>query len=110
MENYVLIQNRAQKRDQEHGTLKRQGQPLAVQYLTISSLCDTTSRIYGLEKPLALTYMRNSVFFNHAQPFMKEDTTNEDITCAGESAVVSLYKGLEDETIDHLRYRRSCEN
>ena len=51
--------------------------------------CNTTSRLHGPGKRVALTYMRNPVFCEEAKVFMNHDIPKDSIITAGEIAVVS---------------------
>jgi hypothetical protein len=72
--------------------------------------CDTTSRLFGLGKSLALKKIKNdSTFRLQAKTFGEEEISKEDIIKAGEMALVSLYGGTVDEGLDSLRYRQFSE-
>ena len=72
--------------------------------------CDTTSRLFGLGKGVAVKKIENDpVFYNQAKVFSQPDQAKEAIIAAGEKALVSMYGGAEDEGLDSLRYRRFCE-
>ena len=68
--------------------------------------CDTTSRVYGISKGAAL---KNSTadqqFKLHTEIFLKE-SSKCDIAAAGEGALVSLYRGLQIEDLNLLRFRK----
>jgi 5'-3' exonuclease len=69
--------------------------------------CDTTSRVFSLGKGLALKYIRSDAHFKtQAQTFLDDSATEDDIVRAGEAALVSLYKGTPEDTLDKLRLRR----
>jgi len=72
--------------------------------------CDTTSRLFGLGKGVAVKKIENDpVFYNQAKVFSQPDQAKEAIIAAGEKALVSMYGGAEDEGLDSLRYRRFCD-
>ena len=63
-----------------------------------------------LGKGAALKMAINSSYFAElADEFGKQDLSKEDIRKLGEKALVTLYKGSEDEGLDSLRCRRFCE-
>ncbi|PIK46569.1 hypothetical protein BSL78_16578 [Apostichopus japonicus] len=68
---------------------------------------DTTSRLFGLGKGLALKHIRTDVCFRaQAKVFLDGRSTLEDTAKAGESALVSLYKGSAGDTLDKLSLER----
>lgn len=72
--------------------------------------CDTTSRLFGLGKGLAVKKVKtDSLFREQSEMFHKSEQTPEDITAAGEKALVSLYGGTKEEGLDSLRYKRFCD-
>ena len=72
--------------------------------------CDTTSRVFGIGKPVALKQVQNNVDFQQlADLFTKEGAAKKDIIDAGEKALVYIYNGKKGEGIDVLRYKRFCE-
>ncbi|EDO39052.1 predicted protein [Nematostella vectensis] len=73
--------------------------------------CDTTSALYGLGKGLSLKMLTSDVTFRQqADIFHQADAAKNDIAAAaGETALLCLYKGLKDETLDSLRYARFCQ-
>lgn len=70
--------------------------------------CDTTSRVFGIGKGVALKQLRNSVDFNlQAQTFSNSMATPEEIGTAGEGA---LYSGSQNmDTLDQLRLQKFCQ-
>ena len=70
--------------------------------------CDTTSRVFGIGKGVALKQLRNSEDFNiQAEVFNRRSATDEEITIAGERALVSLYTGSKKgDTLDQLRLQK----
>ena len=73
--------------------------------------CDTTSRVFGIGKGVALKQLRNSEDFNiQAEVFNRRSVTTEEIAIAGESALVSLYSGSKKgDTLDQLRLQKFCQ-
>ncbi len=72
--------------------------------------CDTTSRLFGLGKGLAVVKVKtDSLFREQSKMFHKSKQTPEDITAAGEKALVSLYVGTKEEGLDSLRCKRFCD-
>ena len=53
--------------------------------------------------------MRDSQSELTAEVFNNEDGTKNDIIASGERALVCLYKGRSDESVDSLRYSRLCQ-
>ena len=65
--------------------------------------CDTTSRLFGLGKGVAVKKIENGpVFYNQAKVLRQPDQAKEVIIAAGEKALVSMYGGTEDEGLDSL--------
>ena len=73
--------------------------------------CDTTSRVFGIGKGIALKQLRNSEDFNiQAEVFNRRSVTTEEIAIAGERALVSLYSGSKKgNTLDQLRLQKFCQ-
>ena len=72
--------------------------------------CDTTSRIFGIGKIKAVSKLKCDPYFvEKAQDFMNQRSTQEDITKAGECALVCLYNGHQYESLDSLRLRKFME-
>ena len=72
--------------------------------------CDTTSQLYGVGKGTAIKKFQSSEHFREqAKVFAKESATPEEISIAGEQALVALYNGKPGESLDSLRYKRFCE-
>ncbi len=66
--------------------------------------CDTTSRVYGIGKGLALKCVRKDPYFcTQAQVYLDKDATHKDIITAGENAMVCMYKGDQGQDINSLR-------
>ena len=72
--------------------------------------CDTTSRIYGIGKPVTLKVIQNndSSFLSVAKIFGKANSSQKSIENAGEKAVIALYKG-KGNSLDSLRLERFQE-
>lgn len=73
--------------------------------------CDSTSRLFGIGKGMALKKVKNDTsFLEQAKVFSQsqENVGKGIIIAAGEKALVSLYGGEKDESLDMLRYRRFC--
>ena len=71
---------------------------------------DTTSRLFGLGKGLAVKkFMNDPIFFKQAEQFNQTDQTPETIVTAGEKAIVSLYGGSKTDGLDSLHYKRFCD-
>lgn len=73
--------------------------------------CDTTSRVFGIGKGVALKQLKNNaIFCVHAEVLNKRGATAEEIAMAGESALVSLYSGSQTgDTLDQLRLQKFCQ-
>jgi hypothetical protein len=73
--------------------------------------CDTTSRIHGIGKGLALNkFVKEKSFQEHAHAFGCQDKTRREVIAAGEKAFLSLYNsGNEDVTLNSLRYTLFCK-
>ena len=91
------------------------GNELCSRLLFVHALlgCDTTSRIFGIGKPVALKQAQNNVRFQEISDlFTQEGATKKDVIAAGEEALIHLYSGKQGEPgegIDVLRYKRFCE-
>jgi len=71
--------------------------------------CDTTSRLHGIGKGVALKkIITDALFREQAGVFNRPSVTKEDVILAGEKALVCLYNGRSDESLDSLRYTRFC--
>ena len=72
--------------------------------------CDTTSRIFGIGKPSALSVLKKSpIFCRAAERFRDATSRKTDITAAGEIALVALYGGSEDQSLNDLRHIHFCK-
>ena len=62
--------------------------------------CDTTSRVFGMEKGLAQKHIRSDKhIITQAEVFLQENATLADISSAGEAALVCLYTGAVGDTL-----------
>ena len=69
--------------------------------------CDTTSQLYGRGKKVALKLIcTNSVFQAQAGVFGDFNSTKEQVTAAGERAIVTVYGGKGDDNLDFLRLQQ----
>ena len=65
--------------------------------------CDTTSRILGIGKPVALRKLKTDAHFRvQAAVFSNTAAAKEDIIAAGERALVCLHNGRSGESLDFL--------
>lgn len=72
--------------------------------------CDTTSRLYGIGKGVALTKIRTDALFREqANDFNRPDATKDEIIVAGEKSLLCLYNCRSDEGLDWLRYTKFCQ-
>ena len=71
--------------------------------------CDTTSRVFGIEKSSALKKLKSKHFVEQANTFLNKEATTKEIKGAGENLLVVLYNGREGERLDTLRYQRFCD-
>ncbi|KAG1676659.1 hypothetical protein GQR58_014154 [Nymphon striatum] len=71
---------------------------------------DTTSHVHGFGKGASLKkFTTSKQFQNQASIFYNETSTKDDIIEAGEKALVLLYNGQQDDTLNGLRYKKFCE-
>ncbi|KAG1672652.1 hypothetical protein GQR58_015915 [Nymphon striatum] len=71
---------------------------------------DTTSHVHGFGKEASLKkFTTSKQFQNQASIFYNETSTKDDIIEAGEKALVLLYNGQQDDTLNGLRYKKFCE-
>lgn len=68
--------------------------------------CDTTSSVFGIGKGLALKKIKLPHFTKQAEVFRQPNRSKDEIASAGEAALVCIYGGLQDEELNHLRYKR----
>ena len=72
--------------------------------------CDTTSRLYGIGKGVALNkFTTSDDFQKQALVFHTPLASATDVVAARENALVCLYNGNVGEGLDALRYKRFCE-
>jgi hypothetical protein len=72
--------------------------------------CDTTSRLFGVGKRVGLKKLHNSThFLQQAEVFHSVHAIKEDVAKAGEQALVCIYNGKPDESLDSLRHKQFCE-
>ncbi len=72
--------------------------------------CDTTSRLFGIGKRVALKKALDSPYFClQASVFSDEFAERTAIVSAGENSLVCLYGGKPEENLDILRYMRYCD-
>ena len=66
--------------------------------------CDTTSSLFSIGKRELLLQLKNSPLFRQqAEVFATESNTQEAVTVAGNRALVLLYGGKEDDSLNTLR-------
>jgi 5'-3' exonuclease len=71
--------------------------------------CDSTSRLYGIGKGTALKKVRDGGdFLKCLETFCGQNGTTDEITSAGEKALVYLYGGQGHDTLDRLRKTKFC--
>lgn len=69
--------------------------------------CDTTSRIFGIGKAVALTLMKeDSNFREQAEVFYNSNSTKDAVVQAGEKALVCIFNGSGDDTLNAVRLRK----
>ena len=69
--------------------------------------CDTTSALYGVGKIIGLNLITtNKVFLEQAQVFSNPNATPTDVITAGEKALIQIYKGNSDDSLNFLRLQR----
>ena len=71
--------------------------------------CDTTSRLHGLGKGIALRKFREQHRFVELAGVFDSISQKEDIITAGEEALILLYNGKDEKSLDSLRYKRYCD-
>ena len=71
--------------------------------------CDTTSRLFGIGKAAILKkFETNTVLQQSAKVFDDESAAPEEIAVAGEKALVEMYNGKKNESLNALRKRKYC--
>ncbi|CAC5425518.1 unnamed protein product [Mytilus coruscus] len=68
--------------------------------------CDSTSRLFGIGKGLALKKLNQEYLKMQGKVFMNNNSINADIIKAGEEALTCLYGGLPLEGLNILRWRK----
>lgn len=71
--------------------------------------CNTTSRFFGHGKAVGLSLMKNPTFIKSAEVFCKSGVSKEDVTNAGEKAIISLYNSKTSDGLNRLRHQRYQE-
>lgn len=71
--------------------------------------CGSTSQMFNISKVAAYNKLNNDSFSNIADIFCRTDSSQETIIQAGTEAIVSLYNGKANETLNKLRYRKFIE-
>ncbi len=72
--------------------------------------CDTTSRLHGLGKGNVLKKFREKRRFAElARVLHSQLSLKQNIIAAGEEALIILYNGKGEKSLDSLRYRRYCD-
>ena len=57
--------------------------------------CDTTSRVFGIGKSVAIKKSKNPSFTRHLRVFLNISAPLEEIKVTGEKLLVALYNGKE---------------
>ena len=71
----------------------------------------TTPRLHGLGKGNALKKFREQLrFVELARVFDSQLSLKEDVIAAGKEALIILYNGKVERSLDSLRYKRYCDN
>ena len=76
-------------------------------FLHSLSGCDSTSRLFGIGKGIALKRLNKEYLKAHGQLFMNTTSSKLDIIIAGEEALTCVYGGLPLEGLDIFRWRKS---
>ena len=72
--------------------------------------CDTTSKIHGIGKGVALTKIRTEALFREqANVFNHPGASKVEVIMAGEKALLCLYNCKSDESLNSLRYTNFCQ-
>jgi len=72
--------------------------------------CDTTSRIHGIGKGVALIKIRTDALFREqANVFNHPGASKDGVIMAGEKALLCLYNCGSDESLNSLRYTKFCQ-
>ena len=72
--------------------------------------CDTTSRVHGIGKGIALKKAKtNAQFRQLADVFNRSDSWREDVIEAGEKALLSVFNAASTESLNSQRYIKHCQ-
>lgn len=72
--------------------------------------CDTTSRVFGIGKQKAINRLKEDENFRKvAATFMSCSSSANEIEKSGNSALVAMYNGRQNDNLDDLRYQQFCE-
>ena len=72
--------------------------------------CDTTSRVHGIGKGVAMKKAKTEVqFCKLASVFDRADAAREEIIRAGEKAVSRLFNSPSSDSLNSLRYSKYCQ-
>ena len=72
--------------------------------------CDTTSRVHGIGKGIALKKAKtNAQFRQLAGVFNRSDSWREDVIEAGEKALLSVFNASSSESLNSQRYIKHCQ-
>jgi hypothetical protein len=72
--------------------------------------CDTTSRVFGFGKGVALKLVKDSECFREqAALFSNSGSSNDEIIQAGEKGMLCLYKAKSNDNLDTLRHHKFQE-
>ncbi len=68
--------------------------------------CDSTSRLFGIGKGIALKRLNQEYLKAHGQLFMNTTSSKLDVIKAEEEALTRVYGGLPLKGLDILRWRK----
>ena len=71
--------------------------------------CDTTSRLFGIGKSMALKKIKDKTFSEASTVFAGTEASEEEIAAAGERALVCLHNGKPGDSLNTLGHRKFCE-
>ena len=71
--------------------------------------CDTTSRIHGIGKGVALTKIRTDALFREQAVFNHTGALKDEVIMAREKALLCLNNCRSDENLNSLRYTKFCQ-
>ena len=76
-----------------------------------SETCDTTSSLFGIGKGLSLKMLKKKKKFQECANFFNDESSTKDqVRAAGEKALIALYNGEENVSLDELRYNGFVQN